>query len=526
MGKLLCTEDGDHFNNIHPGCMSGVFPVLDYQNWHSNVKKILPHRKQAKQQKTNGGILHYQDSFETSQLSSGKRSLIQTDQSNRKHNSHRRSIKDRLKSLVSEDTLKNDHKKRGRMLQRTYSIHHLETDEWVHYANSEEFSEKNPDKKDTNKEIKDYVDISENSRILLDGLKVSLTKAKLTKSGSFPSMLGSRNLRPTKLKHKLNEFYSMPKNKKGSDNWARKLDLSKLESLMIELDDEQDGKNMEDDLNNGSVMSIKRICSLNDRHAQLFDNGDTKEAILCSFRSLKLTNHISNSDFQLTDFYSLSIEEESGQKTQDIKSNTGHQLEFQISKGLKPLCVSEEGVKDNIKSVNSNTHDHNDEYFNYVREILEQSGFIKNGFEQTWYSSNQLLNPSMFQGIESQYQCDPESFEEEVIKLSHDLHRFELVDETLLKLYERSFSYYPKALSYSCHLSPAPSGKLVLEEVWKSVSRLLKLNPNKDQSLEYIVSWDLNVGGDWMNLQMESECIALELEDMIFNELLGDVFSS
>lgn len=77
MGKLFCTEDEDHFNNTHPGCMSGVFPVLDYQNWHSNVKKILPHRKQAKQQRTNGGILHDQDSFETSQLSSGKRSFIQ-----------------------------------------------------------------------------------------------------------------------------------------------------------------------------------------------------------------------------------------------------------------------------------------------------------------------------------------------------------------------------------------------------------------------------------------------------------------
>ncbi|CAI9297939.1 unnamed protein product [Lactuca saligna] len=337
-------EDGDDFNNMHPGCISGVFPVINYQNWHSNVKKILPHRKQAKQQKTNGQILHDQDSFERSQLSSGKRSLIQTaDQSKQKRNSHTRSIKDRLKSLVSEDSLKNDHKKRGRVLQRTYSIHHLETDEWVHHTNIEEFSEKNPDKNDTNKGIKDYVDISENSRILLDGLQVSHTKAKLTKS------------------------------------------------------------------------------------------------------------------------------EESG----DIKSNSSsqeksHQLEFQISK------------------------------------------------EEGRYWSNQV---SLRMALSKH-----ESFEEEVIKLSHDLHRFELVDETLLKLYERSFSYYPKVLSFSCHLSPGPSGKLVLEEVWKSVSRLLKLNPTKDQSLEYIVSWDLNVGDDWMNLQMESECVALELEDMIFNQVLGEVF--
>ena len=73
MGKLLRTEDGEQFNNIHLGCISGVFPVLDYQNWHANVKKMLPHRKHARQQKANGGILHDRNLSETSK---GKRSLI------------------------------------------------------------------------------------------------------------------------------------------------------------------------------------------------------------------------------------------------------------------------------------------------------------------------------------------------------------------------------------------------------------------------------------------------------------------
>ncbi|KAI3749694.1 hypothetical protein L2E82_20310 [Cichorium intybus] len=136
--------------------------------------------------------------------------------------------------------------------------------------------------------IENSVDISEKSkinkdvfpRILQDGSKVSLTKAKLTKSGSFPFVLGSRNLRPTKLKHKLNELYSVSKTEKGLDNWERNLNLAKLGSLMVELD-KQGGKNLDCDLDNGDIMPIRRICSFNE-----------------------LANGLCN------DFYSLPIEEE------------------------------------------------------------------------------------------------------------------------------------------------------------------------------------------------------------------------
>ncbi|KAI3514147.1 hypothetical protein L1887_12466 [Cichorium endivia] len=408
------------------------------------------------------------------------------------------------------------------MLQRTFSIHHLKSNEWVdstifvsENVNSEEFTEIEPYKDDTTQVIENSVDISEKSkinkdvfpRILQDGSRVSLTKAKLTKSGSFPFVLGSRNSRPTKLKHKLNEFYAVSKTEKGLDNWERNLNLAKLGSLMVELD-KQGGKNLDYDLDNGNIMPIRRICSFNE-----------------------LANGLCN------DFYSLPIEEEGDhQKTQEINQlnpvivpecssqEESHQLELQISEGLKPLCALEEDAKNNIKSVNA--HDHNAAYFNYLREILEQSGFIKNGLEQTWYSSNQLLNPLVFQEIESQYLHDPEYFEVELIEPSHRLHLFEVIDETLLKMYGRSFSYYPKALSYSCKLSSAPRGKFVLEEVTESVSRLIDLRLDKDQFLESIVSWDFRLSDDWMNLQMESKCIALELEDMILNELLGEVLCS
>lgn len=41
MAKVLWSEDEEQFNISHPGCMFGIF----HQYWHSNVKKILPHRK-------------------------------------------------------------------------------------------------------------------------------------------------------------------------------------------------------------------------------------------------------------------------------------------------------------------------------------------------------------------------------------------------------------------------------------------------------------------------------------------------
>lgn len=161
--------------------------------------------------------------------------------------------------------------------------------------------------------------------------------------------------------------------------------------------------------------------------------------------------------------------------------------------------------------------------FTYVKKILERSGFIKNGFQQTWYSSNQLLDPLVFQVIESHYLHDPERFAEEVIELSHRLLIFDLVDEVLLSMYDRSSTYYPKKLSSFCHIRPAPTGLLVLDEVWNTVSRLLNFKHDDNESLNDIVSRDLRSDDGWMNLQFDSECVGLDLEDLILDEVLEEV---
>lgn len=44
MGKPLRRQDSDvGVEENHPGCIWGIFHILDYHHWHT-VKKILPHK--------------------------------------------------------------------------------------------------------------------------------------------------------------------------------------------------------------------------------------------------------------------------------------------------------------------------------------------------------------------------------------------------------------------------------------------------------------------------------------------------
>ena len=45
-------------------------------------------------------------------------------------------------------------------------------------------------------------------------------------------------------------------------------------------------------------------------------------------------------------------------------------------------------------------------------------------------------------------------------------------------------------------------------------------------SLDYYVSKDLAKYDGWMNLQFDSECVGLELDDLIFDDLLEEIIST
>ncbi|GMI65844.1 hypothetical protein HRI_000253700 [Hibiscus trionum] len=161
--------------------------------------------------------------------------------------------------------------------------------------------------------------------------------------------------------------------------------------------------------------------------------------------------------------------------------------------------------------------------FAYVKDVLELSGFSKNEALGAWHADNQPLDPMMYEEIRGCVLCDQNcSMEgEEVGYCNHPL-LFDLINEVLIDVYERSYSYYPRVLSQLCHVRPMPVGCYVLEQVWEKISWYLSYKTGYDKPLDYVASRDLMGNDGWMNLQFEHESLALEVEELVFNDLLEE----
>ncbi|XP_031743531.1 uncharacterized protein LOC105435809 isoform X1 [Cucumis sativus] len=158
--------------------------------------------------------------------------------------------------------------------------------------------------------------------------------------------------------------------------------------------------------------------------------------------------------------------------------------------------------------------------FNYMRHILQLSSFIESG-----RTIDRPLNSSIFEGEEAHFYKKLECYWEKVDKDSDHQLLLDLVYETLHSIYEKSFTCFLKTFSSRSQIRPLPLGQYLLEDVREKVSWYLSLGPELDQSLDDVVSRDLRKGNEWMNLQSETEIIALELEDLILDELLDEVMS-
>ncbi|KAI9115187.1 hypothetical protein K1719_013506 [Acacia pycnantha] len=153
------------------------------------------------------------------------------------------------------------------------------------------------------------------------------------------------------------------------------------------------------------------------------------------------------------------------------------------------------------------------------RNSLQAKGtsFMENDHTQMWHTVNQPLKPSLFK--------ETECSEKEIDKpIDHQL-LFDIVNESLLEVFEGSSTYFPRPFSFNLRLHPIPKGHRLLKEVWTRVNSHLSLTPELDQTLNDVVRRDLESNG-WMNLQSEEECVALELEDMIVDDLLDEIIFS
>ena len=69
-----------------------------------------------------------------------------------------------------------------------------------------------------------------------------------------------------------------------------------------------------------------------------------------------------------------------------------------------------------------------------------------------------------------------------------------------------------------------PKGHHLHNEVWIRVNSYLNLKPEPDQTLDDVVGQDLAKTSG--NLQWEEELVALELEQMIVEDLLNEIIYS
>ncbi|KAI5682370.1 hypothetical protein M9H77_03598 [Catharanthus roseus] len=160
--------------------------------------------------------------------------------------------------------------------------------------------------------------------------------------------------------------------------------------------------------------------------------------------------------------------------------------------------------------------------FKYVRDVLELSGFSGNEFLGKWQSTEQPVDLSVFEEVEAPFNS---SANEQAGSL-YQVLLFDLINEVLLDIYDRSFSYWPMPLTCRSHIHPMPVGYHVLEYVWTNIRWYMNPCSEFDPSLDDAVSRDLAKDDGWMNIQFEAECVSLELEDLIFDDLLEELVFS
>uniref|UniRef100_A0A803N7L2 DUF4378 domain-containing protein n=1 Tax=Chenopodium quinoa TaxID=63459 RepID=A0A803N7L2_CHEQI len=157
------------------------------------------------------------------------------------------------------------------------------------------------------------------------------------------------------------------------------------------------------------------------------------------------------------------------------------------------------------------------EEFNYVRDILELSGYLGTQVLGTWYSSTLPINPSVFVELESSSLLDLEYSPSKRCKHSNHLLLFDMINEVTLAI------YWSTPLTSCSRMYPMPKGYYVLEEVWNCINWYMSCSrPSLDPSLDYITTRDLAKYDGWMNLQFNAECIGLEIEDLIFEDILNE----
>ncbi|KAM0953538.1 putative protein TRM32 [Dioscorea sansibarensis] len=162
--------------------------------------------------------------------------------------------------------------------------------------------------------------------------------------------------------------------------------------------------------------------------------------------------------------------------------------------------------------------------FMYVRDLLKKSEFSGQNLPREFYSPYPEVHHSLLHTDtkHSSHESADIATDDPEMSLDHQL-RFDLINEVLADIYVRSFSYWPGFMHFNSRTRPMPSGYHILEEVWENISwHLGSQTQHTSQNLDSIIARDFTTNDGWMNLRWDAECVALELEALLFDDLLHE----
>lgn len=295
-----------------------------------------------------------------------------------------------------------------------------------------------------------------------------------------------------------------------------------LHDVLLETNEENNTVESDNNVQRKSVSTPLKI----DKSLEHFKEAEVDETVEGSGRDVNPSS-LSAVEISMTTNLSKEVTESPEISCQD---NTIGQAEGKESNTRSSnASVTDKDTNNSLENhfLHFKSYSENDSNFKYVKDILEFSGFMGNEQTQMPYTVDQPMKPSLFTALEEIFLHENEcSEEEENINMCDHQLLFNLVNEVLFQIYENSPTYFPKPFAFNYKLKPMPKGNYLVKEVWDSVSSYLMLRPELDQTLDDVVGRDLTKRSSWMNLQQEEECVALELEEMIIDDLLDEILFS
>ncbi|KAL8129030.1 hypothetical protein V2J09_018185 [Rumex salicifolius] len=557
-------ESGD------PGCVWGILKLINYHHHWRSVKKILPYKKNGtKTRSKNKKDLEKQKESDLLKganedghtINEGNPIPIELVNLPETGSISKRSIKVRIKELMMAKD-KNS-KCRISYLPEQSELQKTQIDCTL---NDNDGGKVDSSSKDKSAEDADILEIFKvNKHMFLEMLNDhNLNIGRLTKSGSFPSVNSThmREWGPSKLEDKQREVWpltkSMPLLHENDGDGSQvitskgKLKSMRRASSLTESMDRYSqlfgsASGFNKDIKRNLSRSLKMVMNENDEQPQKFGRRlslpecdyesllpnleASKEAVNSGPESInEKGNHFESAGEHCEDAMNKAINEEinginQGECMCQVAVEFGQDLnpdspykEEQVGAIKLPVSEDYEAPRTDQVLPSKLVDEKQNQEFNYVKVVLELSGFTAKDQTWVWYTIEHPLNPTIFKEIEKEYY--PLEQKEE-----HKWGRkliFDLINEALVEIDERSYLYCPRALSSNCHVHPIPKGQRLLEEVWVFVGQCLSWRPELDPTLDLAVAQDLLLGRNgWMNLQIESECVALELEEMILDEFIA-----